>query len=115
MATKKPDLRTSELGLPLAVRDRLQAVVFDANAMGAGRPNIAELTYLANHLSELAIEAWVPQPVAWEWAEHLGADWAAMRVKIANETRQLRNAGLPVPESTFSDADLVPHQGTLTR
>ncbi|MEW2069115.1 hypothetical protein [Streptomyces sp. NPDC007346] len=56
-------------------REKLRAVVFDANAYGHARPDFDQLGRWAKRLAGMEIETWVPEPVAWEWAEHLVRDW----------------------------------------
>jgi hypothetical protein len=78
---------STELGLSLAEPDYLTAAVFDANCFGYGRPDLNYLEFLARRLAEVGIETWVPEPVAWEWAQHVADDWDAMRVRLGDEHR----------------------------
>ncbi|MFI2315196.1 hypothetical protein [Streptomyces sp. CB00072] len=48
----------------------------------------------------MEIETWVPEPVAWEWAEHLVRDWEFVNSGTRNQRRQLQSAGLEVPAPT---------------
>ncbi|WP_214107776.1 hypothetical protein [Acrocarpospora catenulata] len=65
----------SGLRLAPGARERLLAVVLDANAYGRGRPDLGDLERTALRLRGIGIETWVPEPVVWEWAEHLAEDW----------------------------------------
>jgi hypothetical protein len=98
------NLRLGKEGL-----DRLVAVVLDANAYGNARPNLASLTALAQRLHSVNIQTWVPEPVAWEWAQHLSEDWVAVKNAATHEQRQLRLAGLqpPVLMAGYADEDAV--------
>jgi hypothetical protein len=58
----------------------LRAVVFDANAFGHGRPDLAFLEDLARRLHTIDIETRVPEPVACERAHNAaGIDPAPRR------------------------------------
>lgn len=81
--------------IPKAVRQPLQAVVVDANAYGPVGPDILALAELARDLAAIGIQTWIPEPVAWEWAEHLAAQWTAAVNTVMTPSRQLRRAGLP--------------------
>lgn len=95
--------------LPLRVRDRLKAVVVDANAYGMARPDLGHLRRLASRLAVIGIETWVPEPVAWEWAEHIAGDWQIVKNAAKNERNRLRNAGLAVdaPSAPYSSREEV--------
>lgn len=75
--------------LDASVRAEMTAVVFDANAFGRGRPNVRLLHQTAERLAKAGLEVWVPEPVAWEWAEHLVSDVAAYRVQAKSARRAL--------------------------
>jgi len=77
------------------IRAALQAVVVDANAYGAAGPDLARLTRLAADLAKINIRTWVPEPVAWEWAEHLAAEWSTIRTVAKMAAGRLSTAGLP--------------------
>lgn len=95
--------KRSENGLlPKEVRERLQAVVVDANAYGPVGPDLRNLASLAKDLSGIGIEVWVPEPVAWEWVEHLTKEWVAARASVATAI-PLRKAGLHVALHFDSD------------
>lgn len=74
----------------------------DANAYGSARPDLRNLASLAKDLSEIGLAVWVPEPVAWEWAEHLTKDWAAARAAVTT-ANPLRKAGLHVVVRFDSD------------
>lgn len=98
---------STELGLSLSKRDYLTAAVFDANCFGHGRPDLGYLEFLARRLAEVGIETWVPEPVAWEWAQHIADDWDAMRVRLGDEHRRVQKAGLSSFESPYRDVTEV--------
>ncbi|WP_285629367.1 hypothetical protein [Actinoallomurus iriomotensis] len=87
--------------LPKEVRERLQAVVVDANAYGQVGPDLSSLAELAKELSTIGIQVWVPEPVAWEWADHLANQWAVARAAV-REAAPLHKAGL-LPVLHFED------------
>jgi hypothetical protein len=87
--------------LPKDVRERLQAVVVDANAYGQVGPDLSSLAELAKELSTIGIQVWVPEPVAWEWADHLANQWAVARAAV-REAAPLHKAGL-LPVLQFED------------
>lgn len=94
--------------LPLPTREKLRAVVFDANAFSRGRLDIDELTFLADRLYEtLGLDTWVPEPVAWEWAEHVAQDWDQVRLRRGQENKQIRKAGLESFDSPYADREAV--------
>lgn len=66
----------------------------DANAYGDVGPDITSLTALAKDLDAIGIYTWIPQPVAWEWAEHLAKQWTAARNAIKTPAKHLWRAGL---------------------
>ncbi|WP_134656343.1 hypothetical protein [Streptomyces sp. H23] len=81
-------------------RDRLEAVVFDANAYGMARPDLEQLKRLASRLAGIGIETWIPEPVAWEWAEHVSRDWETVKNAARQERDRMNRAGIPVPVPT---------------
>ena len=97
----------ADLRLSLEVRRNLRAVVFDANAFGHGRPDLAFLEDLAQRLHTIDIETWVPEPVAWEWAQHLADDWEKIQTATAEERKQLRRARLAGHTSPYADKRAV--------
>jgi len=97
----------SGVGLALDARDHLTAAVFDANCFGRGRPDVDQLGYHAQRLAEIGIETWVPEPVAWEWAEHLAQDWNTLRVGLAEGDKRLRKAGLSGYTTPYPNAAAV--------
>ncbi|MGW2104381.1 hypothetical protein ACWCPX_43370 [Streptomyces olivaceoviridis] len=97
------------LRLTVSARERLQAVVFDANAYGVARPNLQQLTRLAERLAGIGIETWVPEPVAWEWAEHVSRDWEAVKNAARQERDRMNRAGIPVavPTTPYDSREAV--------
>jgi hypothetical protein len=91
----RPTNETSQL-LPKKVREGLQAVVVDTNAYGAVGPDIIRLGALATDLNAIGVYTWIPEPVAWEWAEHLAKEWTAARNGIKTPADHLWRAGLPL-------------------
>jgi hypothetical protein len=77
--------------------EKLKAVVLDANAYGHARPDLDQLGRWAQRLAGMGVETWVPEPVAWEWAEHLARDWQVLKGAASNERKRLQSAGLEVP------------------
>ncbi|MFB6514089.1 hypothetical protein ACFCW4_33125 [Streptomyces virginiae] len=77
--------------------EKLKAVVLDANAYGHARPDLDQLGRWAQRLAGMGVETWVPEPVAWEWAEHLASDWQVLKSAARNERKRLQSAGLDVP------------------
>lgn len=53
--------------------ETLVAVCLDANCMGEGRLRLSAVEELAGLIDtqELSVEVWIPEPVVWEWAEHI--------------------------------------------
>ncbi len=100
---------TDDGQLPLRARERLKAVVFDANAYGKGRPDFEHLKRLAGRLATIGIETWVPEPVSWEWAEHVTRDWQAVKNAARQEREGMKRAGLQVdtPAAYYSSRDAV--------
>jgi len=88
-----------------ATREKLVAVVVDANAYGEVGPDIVRLTSLAAVLDKIGIQTWVPEPVAWEWAEHLTAEWTTSRSFVKKPLSHLARAGLPAMAITPSFKD----------
>jgi hypothetical protein len=82
--------------LPWQARERLKAVVFDANAYGKARPDLEHLKRLASRLATIGIETWIPEPVAWEWAEHVARDWQTVKNAARSEREGMKRAGLQV-------------------
>jgi hypothetical protein len=109
-APQKHATMTSQAALfPKAVRHGLRAVVIDANAYGNIGPDIAHLAELATDLDDqLGLETWLPEPVAWEWAEHLAKEWTSARTATRRQFGNLRRSGVPVTfEPDYDDRDAV--------
>lgn len=73
----------------------LVALCLDANAMSKGRLNVEAVADLLEVIEsqELTIEVWVPEPVLWEWAEHLAADLENARASYEGVRAQVAAAG----------------------
>jgi hypothetical protein len=78
-------------------RARLKAVVFDTASMGRGRPVLETLRLWAELAATNELELWIPEPVVWEWAEHVAEDLEAAMRAAADERRRLSAAEVPVP------------------
>lgn len=90
------------VSIGLEARGRLCAVALDTNAIDQGHPNIAKLTTLANRLKIIGLPLWVPEPVAWEWAEHAGQQWQEFTVASSQPYRRLMSAGVALPQVPFA-------------
>lgn len=84
------------LRLTVSARERLDAVVFDANAYGKARPDLEHLKRLASRLAGIGIQTWIPESVAWEWAEHVACDWETVKNAARQERDRMNRAGIPV-------------------
>ncbi|MER5638204.1 hypothetical protein ABT095_14745 [Kitasatospora sp. NPDC002227] len=104
--TRGQSIDQVQLRLQPLLREKLKAVVFDANAYGAARPNLDHLRRLAARLAGIGLETWLPQPVAWEWAEHLALDWRVLKNAASDERRRLQDAGIDIP-MPFDDREQV--------
>ena len=94
--------------LPREVREALVAVVVDANTYGKDGPDLTGMYDLARDLGPLGIEVWVPEPVAWEMAEHAAREWTTAKNAVKNAQSALRKAGLkPVFDSVYTDRQEV--------
>ena len=96
--------------LDAAARARLRAVVFDTNAFGRGIADLGQLRVVADQMAHADIETWVPEPVAWEWAEHLAREVEAFRSAAQAAVKLMRRGGLdpkPVVLSTTGPAETV--------
>lgn len=103
------DAASSPVDLRLDLEDRkyLRAVVFDSNAFGHARPDVTFLEDVARRLHSIGIETWIPEPVAWEWAQHMAEDWQTVQSAMADERRRLRRAGLSPHISPYADSSAV--------
>ncbi|MET9675514.1 hypothetical protein ABZY68_20810 [Streptomyces sp. NPDC006482] len=99
MASKSQARSTdsAKLRLTSPLREKLKAVVFDANVYGHARPDLDHLERLAQRLAGIRVETWVPKPVAWEWAERLASDWQVLKNAASTERKRLQDAGLNAP------------------
>lgn len=72
----------------------LRAIVLDANAFGKGLPDLNHLHRLSDLVARVGIETWVPEPVAWEWAEHLAREVEIFRRSVPSVFRAMRRGGI---------------------
>ncbi|MCX4691798.1 hypothetical protein [Streptomyces sp. NBC_01408] len=72
----------------------LRAVVLDTNAFGKGLPDLEHLRHLSDLAARVGIETWVPEPVAWEWAEHLAREVEVFRRAVSPVFRAMKRGGL---------------------
>ncbi|MFI2369901.1 hypothetical protein [Streptomyces sp. NPDC018833] len=82
--------------LPQSVREKLEAIVFDANSFphGALRLNTLKEWERWAHLVDL--EVWLPEPVVWELAEHAASAWTEFEAITRKASKALTNAGVEV-------------------
>jgi hypothetical protein len=82
--------------LPQSVREKLEAIVFDANSFphGALRLNTLKEWERWAHLVDL--EVWLPEPVVWELAEHAASAWTEFDAIARKASKALTNAGIEV-------------------
>ncbi|MEU4229565.1 hypothetical protein AB0F17_35155 [Nonomuraea sp. NPDC026600] len=90
------------LGIGLDARGRLRAVALDTNAIDRGQVNIGKLTTLATRLKMIGLPVWIPEPVAWEWAEHAGRQWEQFTAAASQPYTRLRAAGIDLPPLPFT-------------
>lgn len=94
--------------LPRDVREALVAVVVDANTYGIHGPDMTGMYALARDLEPYDIELWVPEPVAWEMAEHAASAWVKARASVRDARSALRKAGLkPAFDPVYTSRDEV--------
>ncbi|WP_329064877.1 hypothetical protein [Streptomyces sp. NBC_01429] len=72
----------------------LQAIALDTNAFGKGLPDLEHLRKLSELTARIGIEIWVPEPVAWEWAEHLDREVELFRRSVSPIFRTMKRGGL---------------------
>lgn len=94
--------RGRELRLAPKARAALRAVVFDANAFGRGRPSLDSLRDWARLLADADLGCWVPEPVLWEWADHVADDWETVTQSQVQQRKAMARAGLELPPSPYS-------------
>lgn len=89
------------------VPQSVQALALDANCMPKGRFSLSQLIGTVNVIDEqeLEVEIWIPEPIAWEWAEHIHGDLVQGRRAYAAATATVRGAGLPME----ADPDIDEH------
>ncbi|HEX6343084.1 hypothetical protein [Umezawaea sp.] len=93
----------TSLRLDEGSRAELLAVVVDANAYGRAKPNLDDLEHMARRLHGIGKQTWVPEPVAWEWAEHLGTDWRTLMTAQSDLRKNLRRGRVPMTEPLYED------------
>ncbi|WP_458106747.1 hypothetical protein M1D51_12590 [Arthrobacter sp. R3-55] len=71
---------------------KVRAIGVDTNAIGSGSFNIVQLQRLTHQAKQHGLELWIPEPVMWEWAEHLRSD----RVELNDVRTRLAAAGIQV-------------------
>lgn len=74
--------------------DSLEIVVIDTNAFGRGRANLRSLGNVARRLRKRGLDLWVPEVIAWEWAEHIASDVEAFDTASRTTRKLLENAKL---------------------
>jgi hypothetical protein len=84
---------TSDPSPPVVPR----AVAVDANVMARGKLWLDELRDWAGVLERIEWEVWIPEPVAWEWAEHAVDEYQQAVTTYRSAARKLRLAGFPPP------------------
>ncbi|MFI9848561.1 hypothetical protein ACIHFD_66970 [Nonomuraea sp. NPDC051941] len=97
----------------LEARGRLRAVALDINAIDASQVNIAKLTALATRLKMIGLPVWVPEPVAWEWAEHAGRQWEQFTAAASQPYARLRAARIDLPPVPFTQQTHTVHDRVL--
>ncbi|MFE4831201.1 hypothetical protein [Streptomyces sp. NPDC056672] len=91
-----------------ALPDSLRAIIFDANAFGNGLPHLGKVRRISALAADAGIEAWVPEPVALEWAEHLVHEVETFRVAAKTAVKMMSAAGIKVkPPVLPSDGEGV--------
>lgn len=76
----------------------MRGVAVDTNAFGHGRLNLREAADWARMLQTVGAELWVPEPVAWELAEHAVDGYTTAQVQHRSSRREAQAAGWTVPE-----------------
>jgi hypothetical protein len=91
------------------LRDNLQAIMLDTNAMGDGSLNMNTLRELPKITTKFpGLKIWIPEPVIWEWASHAQQTYTNAVIASRSATRKLAQAGI---ESGLS----VPPEGLDVR
>jgi len=74
----------------------LVAICLDTNAMPRGRLDLEQIEGLLEVLEsqELNVVVWIPEPVLWEWAEHLASDLADARTAYEKARAHAVRAGV---------------------
>lgn len=81
------------------------ACALDANCMPRGRFVLEQIEGLSEAIEsqELDIEIWIPEPVVWEWAEHLFDDVKRAREPYEAALARAEAAGLDPPSDATED------------
>jgi hypothetical protein len=88
-----------------AIPQEVIACALDANCMPKGRLVLDHVVQLADVIDEqdLDVEIWIPEPVVWEWAEHLFDDLNRARERYTDTLDDADAAGLEVPDGAAAD------------
>ncbi|MEV4524097.1 hypothetical protein AB0J77_28065 [Micromonospora tulbaghiae] len=83
----------------------IKAIALDANCMPRGSLVVAMAEELVGVIQdqELEIEVWIPEPVLWEWAEHIVAGFQRTKKPYDKAVRAARAAGHEVPLPSWDD------------
>lgn len=86
----------------------LVAIALDTNSMPNGMLNIDELVALSELIDaqELDVEIWIPEPVLWEWAEHIHRELVTAANTYRTAHRRALKAGLELGADSFEAGDL---------
>lgn len=90
-------------------REGLMAVVLDANSMGGGNLNLAELTEWAARAAANGLELWIPTTVLDEWAEHAAAAFDEASHAAGKPRAELRKVGIAATWPTPDRDAVVDH------
>jgi len=86
----------------------VDALVLDANCMPKGRFSRARLEDMLDVIGagDLEIEVWVPEPVLWEWAEHVHGDIKATASPYKKALGHAKSAGFQIADDDGLDPAL---------
>lgn len=84
---------------PVDLPEHLVAIGLDTNCMGEGRVRITSVQELAELIGDqdLHIEIWIPEPVIWEWAEHLHGEFINAQAQYSAAWETLKQGGFAMP------------------
>ncbi|MGW4784891.1 hypothetical protein [Streptomyces sp. NPDC004230] len=80
--------------LPQAVREKLEAIVFDTNSFPNGGLRLSTLKEWERWARLAGLEIWLPEPVVWELAEHAATAWHELQTITNRAGKALSHAGL---------------------